>query len=53
MIKDKRGATPNYVVQGDRLVHQPTGRWVQLKDHSHPELRLARNTLARLIGAGS
>lgn len=51
MIKDHKGKTPNYVIVDDKLVHQPTGRYVQIYSLGPSHLRTAISRLRKLIYA--
>ena len=51
MIKDYRGKTPNYLIVDDKLIHQPTGRYVQIYNLDPSHLRTAISRLRKLIYA--
>ena len=49
VIKDSRGKVPNYVIEEDKMRHQPTGKEVELKGHSGADLREAHAKLKALV----
>lgn len=49
LVKDKRNKIPNFILEGDKLKHQPTGKFVLVKDKSHLGLRRALNQLKAKI----
>lgn len=49
-IIDHQGRVPKYVIKGWRLIHQPTGQYVELKSKSNEALRIAREELRKLVG---
>ena len=50
MIKDHRGKVPNYIIQGGKMIHQPTGKFV-LVGHkpSHRAMRVAQRQLNKQL----
>jgi len=51
LIKDERGKTPNYVIEGDppRMRHQPTGLSVPLASRLKEHVQTAHSKLKRMV----